>query len=52
MASPKVVRNGKAKARSVTCRAGTIEVQAPRINDRRMNEEGIRQRLTSQILPP
>ncbi len=47
-----VVRNGKAKSRQVTCGAGTIEVQAPRVNDRRMGEDGQRQRFTSQLLPP
>lgn len=30
-----VVRNGKARARKLTLGAGTIEVQAPRVNDRR-----------------
>lgn len=47
-----VVRNGKARARKVTLGAGTIEVQAPRINDRRVDERGARQRFTSEILPP
>lgn len=42
-----VVRNGTAPARQVTTGAGTIEVKAPRVNDRR---EG--QKFTSQILPP
>ena len=30
-----VVRNGKASPRSLTLISGTIEVQAPRVNDRR-----------------
>jgi putative transposase len=47
-----VVRNGKAKARKVTCGAGTLEVEAPRVNDKRVNDAGERQRFTSQILPP
>ena len=47
-----VVRNGKARARKITCGAGTIELRAPRVNDRRVNEHGERQRFTSQILPP
>jgi putative transposase len=47
-----VVRNGKARARKVTLGVGTIEVRAPRVNDRRVDEEGSRQRFTSQILPP
>ncbi len=47
-----VVRNGRAQARSVTCGAGTLEVQAPRVNDRRVDDQGERQRFTSRILPP
>ncbi len=47
-----VVRNGKARARKVTLGVGTIEVRAPRVNDRRVDEQGGRQRFTSQILPP
>lgn len=47
-----VVRNGQARARKVTCGAGTIEMRAPRVNDRRVDPHGVRQRFTSQILPP
>lgn len=47
-----VVRNGKARPRKVTCGAGTLEVQAPRVNDKRVDESGERQRFTSAILPP
>jgi len=47
-----VVRNGKARARKVTLGVGTIEVRAPRVNDRRVNEHDERQRFTSEILPP
>lgn len=47
-----VVRNGKARARKVTLGVGTIEVRAPRVNDRRVDEQGGRQRFTSEILPP
>jgi putative transposase len=47
-----VVRNGRAKPRTVTCGAGTIEIQAPRVNDRRIDEDGKRQRFTSHILTP
>jgi transposase-like protein len=47
-----VVRNGKGKARKVTMGAGTVEVQAPRVNDKRVDEGGERQRFTSKILPP
>lgn len=42
-----VVRNGKAKPRKVTLGSGTIEVKAPRVNDRREGEV-----FTSAILPP
>ena len=48
----RVVRNGKARARKVTCGAGTMQVRAPRINDRRVDGSGERQRFTSSILPP
>jgi transposase-like protein len=47
-----VVRNGKAKARTVTCGAGTMQVEAPRVNDKRVAEDGRRQRFSSMILPP
>ena len=47
-----VVRNGKAHARKVTCGAGTLTVEAPRVNDRRVDAQGRRQRFTSRILPP
>jgi transposase-like protein len=36
----------------VTLGAGTIEIQAPRVNDRRRDARGERQRFTSCILPP
>ena len=44
-----VVRNGHARPRSVTCGAGTMQVRAPRVNDRRVDEDGTRQRFTSQV---
>ena len=46
-----VVRNGKAKPREVTTGAGTMEIAAPRVNDKRVID-GERQKFTSQILPP
>ena len=46
-----VVRNGRARARKVTMGSGTVEVDAPRVNDKRV-EDGERQRFTSGILPP
>jgi transposase-like protein len=48
----RVVRNGKARARKVTCGAGTLTVEAPRVNDRRVDAQEQRQRFTSRILPP
>ena len=42
-----VVRNGMAASRTVTSAAGELEIQAPRVHDRR---EG--RRFTSAILPP
>jgi len=47
-----VVRNGRARPRRVTVGPGTLEVTAPRINDRRIDAEGERKRFTSAILPP
>jgi putative transposase len=48
-----VVRNGHALVRSVVTGAGPIEVRAPRVNDRRVDEEsGERCRFRSSILPP
>jgi len=47
-----VVRNGKAQSRQVTCGAGTFTVQAPRVNDKRVDAQGERHRFTSKILPP
>lgn len=47
-----VVRNGKAKERTVICGAGAISVQAPRVNDKRVDDEGRRHKFTSKILPP
>ncbi len=42
-----VVRNGRGRARTIVTGSGTIEVESPRVDDRR---EG--QRFTSRILPP
>ena len=46
-----VVRNGKARSRKIVTGAGTLEVTALRINDKRMIE-GERAKFTSHILPP
>ena len=47
-----VVRNGHARARRVQVGCGEVEIRAPRVNDRRVNEQGERQRFRSSILPP
>jgi putative transposase len=47
-----VVRNGKAQPRQLTVGSGTVEITAPRVNDRRVDADGNRQRFTSAILPP
>jgi len=48
-----VVRNGHARPRQVTTAAGAVEVSAPRVNDRRVDEAtGERARFRSSILPP
>ncbi len=47
-----VVRNGRGQERRVTVGSGTLPLQAPRVNDRRIDEEtGQRRRFTSYILP-
>src|SRR5215204_3652192 len=47
-----VVRNGYAREREVLCGAGSVEVRAPRVNDKRVQEDGQRRRFKSVILPP
>lgn len=48
-----VVRNGYHQPRSVTTAAGVVEVKAPRVNDKRIDETtGERKRFSSAILPP
>jgi len=47
-----VVRNGHHQAREVTTAAGAVSVRAPRVNDKRIDEEtGQRRRFASSILP-
>ena len=47
-----VVRNGHHEPREVTTAAGAIPVRAPRVNDKRIDEEtGERMRFASAILP-
>ena len=45
-----VVRNGRARPRKVTVGSGAIEVQAPRVDDRRRGEDGSRQTFRHVIL--
>ncbi len=47
-----VVRNGHKPARTILSGLGPIEVKPPRVNDRRVDEDGVRFRFTSKILPP
>lgn len=47
-----VVRNGHHKPRTIETGIGPVEVRQPRVNDRRVDEEGERIRFTSKILPP
>lgn len=48
-----VVRNGHAQPRNVQTGAGPVEVEAPRVNDRRVDQStGERCRFRSSILPP
>ena len=47
-----VVHNGRSQGRKLTLGAGTVELKAPRVNDRRCDEQGQRQRFTSRILAP
>jgi putative transposase len=46
-----VVRNGRARERGLTVGSGTVRVRAPRVNDKRVDEEGERHRFSSRILP-
>jgi putative transposase len=47
-----VVRNGHARKRKVLLGAGAIEVRAPRVNDKRVDEGGQRRSFKSVVLPP
>ena len=47
-----VARNGKARERRVTVGSGTMPIRAPRVNDKRVDEDtGERKRFSSRILP-
>jgi transposase-like protein len=48
-----VTRNGHARPRTITTGSGPIEIQAPRVNDRRVDAEtGEKHRFRSSIVPP
>ena len=47
-----VVRNGHAREREILLGAGAVEVHAPRVNDKRVDENGQGRRFKSVILPP
>jgi transposase-like protein len=47
-----VVRNGHSPSRNVQTGVGSIEVSRPRVNDKRIDEEGKRFTFTSKVLPP
>ena len=48
-----VTRNGHARARKVQTVAGAVEIRAPRVNDRRVDEEtGKKSQFKSSIVPP
>ncbi len=47
-----VVRNGHAAERELQTGLGAISVRQPRINDKRIDDDGNRFRFTSNILPP
>lgn len=47
-----VVRNGRCPERKVQTGIGSIPVHRPRVNDRRIDQDGNRIQFTSKILPP
>ena len=48
-----VTRNGHAEPREIKTGAGAIEIQAPRVNDRRVDDDsGERKQFKSSIVPP
>ncbi len=47
-----VVRNGRLPARTIQTGVGPVEVQQPRVNDKRIDENGRHIRFSSKILPP
>ncbi|MCP4003668.1 MAG: IS256 family transposase [bacterium] len=47
-----VVRNGHGREREIQTGVGSVVVRQPRVNDRRVDEDGDRIKFTSKILPP
>ncbi|MDP6409371.1 MAG: IS256 family transposase [Planctomycetota bacterium] len=47
-----VVRNGRSPEREIQTGLGGLAVRQPRVNDRRVDEDGRRIKFTSKILPP
>ena len=47
-----VVRNGHLPARVIQTGIGLVEVEQPRVNDKRIDEDGQPKRFSSKILPP
>ena len=48
-----VVRNGRARPRTITTAAGTVAIMAPRVDDQRVDpESGERRRFRSALVPP
>ena len=47
-----VVRNGRCPERTIQTGLGSVEVRRPRVDDRRVDEDGRRIQFTSKILPP
>lgn len=47
-----VVRNGHCPERTIQTGLGSVEVRRPRVDDRRVDEDGRRIQFTSKILPP
>jgi putative transposase len=47
-----VTRNGHKEQRTIETGVGPVAVRQPRVNDRRVDEDGERFRFTSRILPP
>ena len=47
-----VVRNGPARERTLVSGVGPLKIRAPRVDDRRVDQQGRKFRFTSEILPP